>query len=331
MNEHRPCKTEPVKHWLKPASGTGAFTLIELLVVIAIIAILAALLLPVMSKAKQSAQGTQCKSNLRQQTVAWVSYTQDSNDVFPYSDCNTPIPQGPPNNQDPTTFATWVTGWVDDDPDNPGNWAVTNNISYSPLWAYGGKQAGIWRCPGDPSTIVPDSGPSKGQVVPRVRSYSMSYWFAGFGGGYGPPNYNNWNPINAEYGEPGLDFPWIIFFKMRDVVKPGPASTLLMWDERYDTISTGNFFIDMTGFANEPGSVHWNWDYPAFYHNGAGCLSFADGHAEIHKWLDSRTTPPYEGTDWTYNGDYMASPNNQDLIWLQNHATRASSGEGSSE
>jgi prepilin-type N-terminal cleavage/methylation domain-containing protein len=291
----------------------GAFTLIELLVVIAVIAILAGLLLPVLAKSKASAQGAMCLSNLRQLTLAWASYTQDSRDVFPYSDGLTPIPYGGPANNDPTTFATWVTGWINDDPANPGNWSVANNIALSPMWSYCGKQAGIWRCPADPSTIVPSSGPDAGHQVPRIRSYSMSYWFAGFGGGAGGSD--------PYYGEPGLDPPWMMFFKLSDLTHPGPANTILFWEERYDTISTGNFFIDMTGFPNEPGALRFNWDYPAFYYNGAGCLAFADGHEELHKWLDPRTIPRYENSDWTYNDDDLASPGNVDLLWLQAHST----------
>jgi prepilin-type N-terminal cleavage/methylation domain-containing protein len=323
MSECQSPKIETVK--IRPESGisAGAFTLIELLVVIAIIAILAAMLLPVMAKAKANALSSICTSNLRQLTVAWVSYSQDSRDVLLYSDATDPIPYNGPGNYDPTTYATWVTGWINDDPSNPGNWSVPYNIGQSPMWSYCGKQAGIWRCPGDPSTIIPSSGPYQGKPVPRIRSYSMSYWFAGFGGGAGG--------TDPYYGEPGLDPPWIMYFKLHDLGLPGPANTMLLWDERYDTISTGNFFIDMTGFPNAPENLRFNWDYPASYHNGAGCLSFADGHAEVHKWLDARTTPPYRNSDWSYNDDDLASPRNIDLSWLQYHSTRATEGAGANE
>jgi len=69
---------------MKPATPSkSAFTLVELLVVIAIIGILVALLLPVLSKAKDRARRVACLSNVRNLNTMFISYARDNNDRLP--------------------------------------------------------------------------------------------------------------------------------------------------------------------------------------------------------------------------------------------------------
>ena len=55
-----------------------------------------------------------------------------------------------------------------------------------------------------------------------------------------------------------------------------PAMTWVTLDEHPDSINDAFFIVGRTASA-------WG-DLPASYHNGACGFSFADGHAEVHKW-----------------------------------------------
>ena len=273
------------------------FTLIELLVVIAIIAILASMLLPSLSKAKQKGQGIQCMNNHKQLTLAWKMYADDHNGLLLYA--------SPSGDGSPSDKPTWVTGGLDFNGNNRSNWDIQQDLVKSPMWAYTGKNAGVWHCPADRSTVKPSSGPYANMAVPRVRSMSMSLYFGGFGGSL----------LSLPTGGKN----WRLFFKETDLIDPGPARTWLFLDMREDSIDIGNFATDMRGFPSQPAQTGF-FDLPASYHHFAGGFSFADGHSEIKRWRDGRTSPKVVRGGMI--PDQYATPNNRDVVWIQERTTR---------
>jgi prepilin-type N-terminal cleavage/methylation domain-containing protein len=267
------------------------FTLIELLVVIAIIAILAAMLLPALGRAKLKTQAVQCMNNSKQMMLAWRMYVEDNRDRVPsaYGNLDVWIPDGD---------MSW-SGSAIQDGFNPYNWDVNLMIKKSWLWPYCGNSAGIWRCPADNKyPCLATYGPLQGQTLPRQRSISMLSWF---------------NGIDADSFGPG----YAKYQKLGQVLNPGPAMTIVFVDERCDSINDGEWCSGMSGWPSQPQA----WvlvDFPGSYHGSACGFALADGHSEIHKWRDSRTTPPIGHL----NGLNVPMPNSLDAYWIMEHSTR---------
>ena len=99
---------------------------------------------------------------------------------------------------------------------------------------------------------------------------------------------------------------------------PGPTDTTVFMDEHPDSINDpGNFPPVAAGF----------WDIPSTLHDGAGGFSFADGHAEIHKWRGVLSRPPNLAVTALpgvsrLNG--TAPDKEVDKSWLSYHSARIS-------
>ena len=290
------------------ASPPAGFTLIELLVVIAIIAILAGMLLPSLASSKKDAQGILCMNNNKQLALAWTMYSDDNRGSIPLASAV----DNPPD-VNTLDINSWTFTAMDMTP-NAYNWDINvdqgnlSPVGPRPLWPYVAKCPGIFKCPADTSYVVV---PFKGNV-PRCRSNAMNLFLGGFAGtmtALGP----SWDTV---------------YMKITDIPNGpsfGPSKIWVFIDERQDHINWGNYYCDMTGYYDPASKAAYEFydDMPGINHNKGCGFSFADGHAEVHHWLDPRTCPPISSNDLLgYTDSATPSPGNVDIAWLQDHSDR---------
>jgi len=264
------------------------FTLIELLVVVAIIAVLAGMLLPALAKTKATAKGILCINNTRQLTLAWFLYSDENNDGLVYNLGDDRNKRAVVRSQE-GNWVNNVMNW-ELDPDNT-NQAFINQAKLAP---YSGRCRIIYKCPAD--KVLSDVQKRAGWTA-RVRSFSMNAMV----GDAGESLRDGINVNNPEY---------VQYLKLSAIRRPERIFVFL--DEHPDSINDPAFAVPGT-------KATWD-DVPASYHNGGCGFSFADGHSEIKKWRDPRTMPALRrGQVLQLN---QPLPNNQDVVWLQDHSTR---------
>jgi prepilin-type processing-associated H-X9-DG protein len=170
----------------------------------------------------------------------------------------------------------------------------TNYLINALLGPYTAKNTGIYKCPAD--RIASDVGP-------RVRSMSMNSFV-------GCTDYASLSWFPAGYR---------VFLKESDFLVPGPSMTWVFMDEHPDGINDAMLALNMAPAAFWPTYTDWQ-DMPASYHNGACGISYADGHAEIKKWLDSQSVAPVQRIDGWMAGvpgvNGYGTTSKRDNAWL---------------
>jgi prepilin-type N-terminal cleavage/methylation domain-containing protein/prepilin-type processing-associated H-X9-DG protein len=273
----------------KPKSAPSAFTLVELLVVIGIIAILVSVLLPTLSRARESANRISCMSNLKQVATAMFMYTEENHGWFP---CCAVFGNGLGYGAgvDYPGMPTGWNGW-------PEDWVVWRGRQPSDKFL--GSIAKYLGNPGSGKIMIcPSDDTSYRKILNGVGYYPYSYAmnsYLSFGTVYHPqaaaPNNR---PETASYGN--MVYPADYAWKITQVRKSADKIIVYEEDDRAirdgrgqlqsPAVNTSNNNISMLAIRHDSKRIQPD-DVPttgkiedSINKQRRGNVAFVDGHAD---------------------------------------------------
>ena len=177
--------------------------------------------------------------------------------------------------------AKWVEGWLG----LPGpDCTNTSYLRQSLMAPYVSGGVEVWRCPSARPVSV------GGITQPRVRTTSLNCFLG--------------SPVKSPVAT--------TYLRLAEITRPSPAQMMTFLAERVETINDGSFAMQWDFDRQQP----QGWmlrDKPETAHGRGGTLAFADGHVELRHWQNPVTEAGPR--------DDAATPDNADVLWMQEHAT----------
>ena len=235
--------------------GNRGFTLLELLVVVGVMSLLIALLLPALSRARESARRIACSSNLRQLGWAFLAYAQDSRGWFP----------APADG-----FHKQLEDWV--------YWQPDRELSEGRLFQYLNRSADVLACPSGVPERRAWSPPGGAPVTypPYPFSYSVNVRFTGHAPSGSFDGRHGWSPSPCKLSEVFRASEKILAVE-EDVIGINDGA---WWSLQSDSLTSKIWLVSV---RHDAGSGRDGGELidPQYRFVGRGNVVFADGHCEF--------------------------------------------------